>query len=118
MDVLLNHWLGDDLFGRSGDGFHSILSVEFGGLCDWVHFDGLVLASVELDLHVLSLNNWLDVSLVDDLSSRSLNSLRSGSSSDLSLSSDWVSVDGLSLRRNEIDLLSVIDNSSLNDWLG
>ena len=99
-------------------GLGSALGVVFGWFCDWVHFDGLVLSSVELNINAFSLNNWLDVSLVDDLSSWSGDSLASAGVSDLSLSGDWVSVDDLSLRRNEVDFLGIVDNSSLKNWLG
>ena len=97
VDILLHYGLSDDLFGRGLNSFDSILDIELGFLSDRVLLDSLVLLSVKFDLHVLSLNNRLNVSLIDDLSSRSLNILSSTSGSDLGLSCDWVSVDGLSL---------------------
>ena len=118
VDILLHYGLSDDLFGRGLNSFDSILDIELGFLSDRVLLDSLVLLSVKFDLNVLSLNNRLNISLIDDLSSWSLNILSSSSGSDLGLSCDWVSVDGLSLWRDEIDLLSVIDYCSLNDWLG
>ena len=118
VDILLHDWLGDDLLGWGLNSLYSLLSVVFGGLCDRVLFDCLILSSVELDFDVFSLDHWLDVSLVDDLSSWSGNILGSAGISDLSLSGNRISVDHLSLRRNEIDFLGIVDNSSFDDWLG
>lgn len=75
MNILLNNRLSDDLLGWGSDSLGSVLSVVFGWFSDWVHFDGLVLLSVEFDLDIFSLNNRLYISLVDDLSSWSSNSL-------------------------------------------
>lgn len=118
MNVFLDNRLGDDLFGRSIDGLHSVLGVVLGLFNNRVHVDDLVLSSVDSYLNVFSLDNRLDVLLVVDFFSWSVNSLGSAGVSDLSLSGDRVSVDGLSLRRNEVDFLSVVNNSSFVDWLG
>ena len=118
MDIFLDNRLGDDLLGRSLNSLNSILSVELSLFDNWVHLNGLVLSSVKSYIDVFSLNNRLDVSLVVDFSSWSFDSLSSGSVFNSSFSCDWISVDGLSRRRNKVNSFSVIDNLSLKDWLG
>lgn len=117
INIFLYDWLGYDLLSRSLNSLYSILNVVFGWFSDWILFNSLVLLSVKFNFNILSLNNRLNVGLIDDLSSWSSNILCSRGLSDLCLSSDWFSIDNLSLRRNKVDFLGVINYSSFEDWL-
>ena len=73
--------------------------------------------SLELNIDVFSLNNWLNISLVVNFFSRSGNILSSGS-----LLKNWFSHDRLSglvlgFRFLEVDSFSIVNNLSLNNRL-
>ena len=77
MNILLNNWLSDDLLSRSLNSLNSINSVILGLFNNRVHVNGLILLSIKFNLNVLSLNDWLNVSLIVDFFSWSSDSLRS-----------------------------------------
>lgn len=117
MNIFLNNWLSDDLFTWSINSLYSILSVVLSLFYNWIHINSLILSSVDSNLYILSLNNRLDISLVVDLFSWSINSLCSWSVSYLSFSGNRISINGLSLWWNKINFFSIINYSSFIDRL-
>ena len=117
MNIFLNNRLGDDLFSRCLNSLYSVLGV----VSDWLNnrflLNSLIFSSVDSDLNIFSLDNWLDVFLVIDFFTRSVDSLSSWSLSNLSFSCNRVSIYSLCLRRNKINSFCVIDNSSFDNRL-
>ena len=118
MYIFLNNWLSNNLLSWCLYSLDSILGIIFCWFYNWFLIDGLILSSIKSNLYIFSLNHWLDVGLVVNFFSRFIDSLNSWSLLYLSLSSDWLSIDDLSLRRNKVYSFGIINNRSLNNWLG
>ena len=114
----LDDWLSDDLFSWNLYNLFSGYSLNLRIFDSWFHDDGLVRLSVELDINTFSLDDWLDVSLLDDFFAWSGDSFSSESVLFDGFSSDGFSLDDSGFRLNEFDFLFVVDDGLLDDWLG
>lgn len=116
-DVVLNHWLSDDLIGWNLDSLLSVSGVVLSLLNDWVHLNSSIFLSLELHINIFSLNDWLNISLVVNFLSRSGNILSSSSFLKNWFSHNWFSGFILRFRFLEVNSFSVVDDLSLDDRL-
>lgn len=115
--VFLNNWLSNNFLTRHLNSLSSSASLIHRFLNNWVHSDSLIRLSVKFHINFLSLDNWLNESLVIDFLGRLLNSFNSVSVLSDDISDNWVLSENLRLRRNKVDFFFVVDNSFFINWL-
>ena len=115
--VLLNNGLSDDLLSGNFNSLSSQNVVDLGRCSHSIQLHTFVLSSSDLEVYVFSLDNGLNVCFLVDFSSRSLDGFYSFIFSNNRLSLDGVQVYDLVLLRDKLNLLSLIDNFSLQNGL-
>lgn len=118
LNVVLNHWLCNDLVRGNLYRFLSLFSVISGLLNDRIHLHSSIFLSLELNINILSLNDWLNIGLVVNFLSRSGYVLSSSSLLENRLSHDRLSSLILRFGLLEVDSFGVVDDLSLDDRLG
>lgn len=113
----LNNWLSNDLISWNLNSFNSTVSFVLSRSNNIVQLYLFVSFSVELNINIFSLNNWLNISIIVNFFSRSSNSLGSGSFLENWLSVNWLFSFILWLRLLEFNGFFVVNNSLLIDWL-
>ena len=116
--IVLNIRLSNNLLSRNLNILNSILSSILSSSYNRFLVYISISLSLQINLNIFSLNNWLDIVSTIDLRSRSLNGLSSLSISVLSRSSLSRSVNNSVLLSLKINLFGVIYNFSIVNRLG
>ena len=116
-NIILNNRLSNDLVGRYLYSFSSGLSLVFNWFNNRFHLNSFILLSLELNINVFSLDNWLNISLVVNFFTRSCYSLSSGSFLENWLSHNRFFSFILRFSFLEFNSFNVVNDLSLNNRL-
>jgi hypothetical protein len=117
MIVVLNIRLSDEFFRRNLNSLNLSNVSDLNIILKRIKNDLFIFSSCIINFNVFSLNNWLDISLVSNLSSRSLNSFSS-----FVFSNDWclsnrIKIDHFWFLLDEVNSIVIINNVSFNQRL-
>ena len=115
--ILLNNRLSDEFFSRHLHSFSSGNIIHLDSLNNWLEHNFLIRLSIDLNVDIFPLNDWLNESLILDFSSGSGDGFDSILGSQNGFSSDRIQIHNLIFSRNEFQLLFIIDDFFFINWL-